>query len=190
MLSPCGHAARHVVLSSLGAIVLVSGCAGAGPDTRRRLDELEQQLVSVQNRDDRIEERVAALEVALEAEHARTPPAALEQPAADEHGPKLPVVKLAPDTEEPFDSDPPPDVLESESANQSPGDPAAGGRLDSDPAPNKTKQGGSNKAGKKSAAPAPDKPREVIKVHGDGSQSRLSAPESGAPSEEQSTCTV
>lgn len=191
MLSPCGQAARHLVLSTLGAIVFIAGCAEAGADTRRRLDDLEQQLVSAQNRNDRLEERVAAVEAALEAEHARKPAAAVEQPAPDEHAPQLPVVKLGPDTEAPSVGDPQPDVLESESASQPPEDQAAGGHRGSHHgAPNKARQRGPNQGGNKSGAPAPDKSREVIKLHGDGSQSRLSAPERGAPSEVQSTCPV
>jgi hypothetical protein len=190
MLSPCGHAARHLVLSTLGAIAFIAGCAEAGADTRRRLDDLEQQLVSTQNRNDRLEERVAALEAALDAEHARKSAAAEEQPVPDERGPSLPVVKLGPNTEELLDRDPQPDALESESASQPPGNQAAGGRPDDDLGDSgKTRQRRPNQRGK-SGAPAPSQPREVIKLHRDGSQSRLSAPERGVPLEVQSTCPV
>jgi hypothetical protein len=188
MPSPCGHAVRHLVLSTLGAILLAFGCAGAGSDTQRRLDDLEHQVLSAQNRNDRLEERVAALEAALDADRPRTPQEASEQQpaAAEEHGPQLPVVKLGPNTDEAVDADPPPDALESESANQSPADP----RADDTHGPAKPGQRGPNTAVKKSVAPASNKPREVIKVHGDGPQSRLSAPEPDTPSEVQNTCPV
>jgi hypothetical protein len=199
MLSPCGHAVRHLVLSTLGALVFISGCAGAGADTRHRLDDLEQQLISAQNRNDRLEERVAALEAALDAEHDQEPPEGEAPPAAQEHGPSLPIVKLGPNADETVDGDPEPDVLESESDNRLSGGQTAGSPSDrgqgapnktKQGAPNKTKQGAPNQAGKKNAAPGADKPREVIKLHGDGSQSRLSAPAPGASSEVQSPCPV
>lgn len=162
------------MLSGLGAILFITGCAGAGADTRRRLDELEQALILAQNRNDRLEERVAALEAASDSQAQGM---GSEQGASEEHGPELPVVRLRPETEEPRDGDPKPDVLESGSATESPEDQPAGTRPGSG-------QSNPNKGTSKSAAPAADKPREVIKVHPEGSQSSLdrpSAPGRAAP---------
>jgi hypothetical protein len=192
MLSSCGPGARNLVLSGLATIAFVAGCAGATQDTRRRLDDLEQQLLLAQNRNDRLEERVAALEAALDSEQRGQSQATDdEQPVADEHAPQLPVVRLRPSSEELVEGDPKPDALESEAADQSSGDRSDGlapGAVQDTP-PNSNARG-SKKGVNKKAAPAHSKPREVIKVHGDGSQSRLSTPEPRAPWEVQSTCPV
>lgn len=83
------------LLSCWATAAAIMGCGASNSETRRRLDALEQQVVQAQNRNDRLEERILALETALDpagpAQPARAPTGAA--PA----GKELPVVTLRPE---------------------------------------------------------------------------------------------
>jgi hypothetical protein len=81
---------------------------------RRRLDELEQRVVLAQNRNDRLEERIIALESALGPDGAPGPgPAEAAGRSAGSEPADLPVVMLRPEARAERD---PPEDLASKSA--------------------------------------------------------------------------
>ena len=83
------------------------GCAGTGKNAiKRRVSELREEVTRLQNEQDRLEERLSALEMG-------GAPAAAPQRAATEMGdepvkrPKLKVIRLGPDSPEPEASEQP-----------------------------------------------------------------------------------
>ena len=131
----------------MSAATMAIGCAGGG-ETRRRLDDMEQQLLRAQNRSDRLEERVAALEAAQnEGLKQRSLGSGERSKGQNSHG--LPVVKLQPDTEPAVPGEAVPQGADPESAQET--------EVDA-------------KAAEQSDNTSNDRP--VIKLHGDGPQSR------------------
>ncbi len=90
---------RSVVFAlALGA--LLPACAGQSQATKKHLSDLEDTVTRLQNGQDRLEERLVALELRARAhdqkkQAADAAPDAAPTPAAPDH-PKLAVVKLAP----------------------------------------------------------------------------------------------
>ena len=76
-----------------------TACAGQGQSTKQHLAQLEDTVTRLQNGQDRLEERLVALELRARAESQKSAASAARPPAsdADPDHPDLTVVKLAPD---------------------------------------------------------------------------------------------
>ena len=136
----------------MSAATMAIGCSAGGAETRRRLDDMEQQLLRAQNRSDRLEERVAALEAAQNQGSERLGSGERSKGPTG-HG--LPVVKLRPNAESPASSEGAPqgaDPISPQAAESGP---------DREADPKKAEQSDDT-----------DNDRPVIKLHGDSPQSR------------------
>ena len=155
-------------LCSWAAAIFVAGCGASSSETKRRLGELEQRILVAQNCNDRLEERIIALEAALGPDGI--PAAQRPEASPSSAGPEpanLPVVALRPD---PQTAPELPKVGESESANR----PHSG--LPSETVP--------EEASDHSEMPPPT----LIRIHGStpepGAKPPKSGPKSKAPTRE------
>ena len=87
------RAPRCLPLACLVAVCL-AGCSSGLEGVEKKLSSMQDEIMKLQNQNDRLVERVDAMEVA-DAHAARAKPAA-KQPSASER-PSLKVVKVVPD---------------------------------------------------------------------------------------------
>lgn len=97
------HSIIEVVigLTALFSVAPLTGCAGQRAAFEKQVAALEDEVTVLQNANDRLEERIAALELSQAARPAPPP----EDSVAKASKPELEVVKLAPKAEPAGESD-------------------------------------------------------------------------------------
>ncbi len=111
---------HHAVFGAWLAASVFVGCAGANASAQRQLEEMRREIHEIQSDNDRLNERVTALELASAG------PSEADQPGEDDR-PELEVVRLSPDEppddlggrmeapqDPPQDPDAPPTVIRAE----------------------------------------------------------------------------
>jgi len=96
--TPCSF----LCVVSLG---LFSGCASDSDAVEKRLSELREDIRKLQNDNDRVSERLEALEL-RQAAQARSTPAPAEAAPETVSRPRLKVVRLSPDGKAPTEAEP------------------------------------------------------------------------------------
>lgn len=107
-MRPLLSRARSIVPVLLLGIPLTA-CSARSEATKKHLADLEDTITRLQNGQDRLEERLVALELNARQRHQKQAPEPASQPADADH-PKLAVVKLAPGDD--GDERPPPGAID------------------------------------------------------------------------------